>query len=1010
MWAALAVSGALPAATPVRLQLKWHHQFQFAGYYAAQAQGYYEQAGLDVEITTGTPTRSPLPEVLAGRADFGVSDTDVLVARLRGEPLVVCAAIFQHSPYVLLSRADRGIRSPHDLVGKRVMLAGDQGAAQLRAMLALEGISPGLIQLVPHSWDLQDLVSGKVDAVSAYATVEPFQLGRMGVEPAILRTLDYGVDFYGDALFSTDDYLRKNRSTAEAFVRSSLQGWNYAMAHPEQVADLILGLPGVKERGTTRAQLLAEADAMRQLVLPSVVEIGHMNPGRWGQIAETYVAQGIVPGDSSLDGFIYDPVMRIDRTVWRRLAVGAGAVGLIVVLVLNWNLQIRRQVRRRTEELRAEVDRRTRAEEEQRALADRLEVERARLAAAQAIAKLGHWESNLVSGQVWWSSETHRIFETNEQVYQPTDEEYLEFVHPEDRALVDAAFRESLHQREPRVGEHRLVVGNGGIKYVEQRWQTVFADDGSPARMVGTCQDITDRRLAEEQLRLLENCVARLSDAVVIARVMPPGEPGPEILFVNEAFESITGYTPADALGQSPRFLYSPHASRDTLDTMRANLVLGRASCIDVLGRTKAGRDYWVELNTSPVADETGRLTHMVAIVRDITERRRLEEQFLRAQRMESIGTLAGGIAHDLNNLLVPVIMGVDIIRRRDPTEANRNVLQNIERSAKRAAGLVKQVLSFARGVDGARVAVHLRHIFDEIEGIVSNTFPKNIGFTCYVNPDLWLVEGDPTQLNQVLLNLCVNARDAMPEGGHLKLTATNVTLDRQCSPLDREIVAGDYVMLTVEDSGSGMSDEVKDRVFEPFFTTKAIGEGSGLGLSTALGIVRSHGGAVTVDSGPGRGSRFIVYLPANASGAAAASTGIEHGVMPRGNGELILLVDDEGDIRNVAMQMLQLFDYRTISAENGMQALELFAANAAEIKLVLTDLMMPVMDGMSLIQELRRRSPHLPIVAASGLHDRSKMDQLLENGVSQFLAKPFTPDLLLHAVRDAMAESAGPT
>ena len=306
----------------------------------------------------GGADRPPIDAVLGRRADFGVGDADVLLARLKGAPLVVCAAIFQHSPYVLLSLRSRGIRTPTDLVGARVMLSDDQGAAQLRAMMSREGLDPARVDVVPQSWRLDDLVEGKVDALSAYATVEPAALRARGVEPALLRSLDYGVDFYGDTLFTREELVLRKPERVAAFRRASLKGWDYALAHPEELATLISKMPGVAARGVTREILLQEAREMRAFILSDVVEIGHVNPGRWRGIADTFVELGMAPSTARLDGFVYDGRPSSDPALVRRL-FWLGFLGLASTsLVLLWNLQMRRSVRDRTRELLAEAEQR----------------------------------------------------------------------------------------------------------------------------------------------------------------------------------------------------------------------------------------------------------------------------------------------------------------------------------------------------------------------------------------------------------------------------------------------------------------------------------------------------------------------------------------------------------------------------------------------------------------------------------------------------------------------------
>ncbi|MDI1267732.1 MAG: ABC transporter substrate-binding protein [Polaromonas sp.] len=265
----------------VTLQLKWLHQFQFAGYYAALAKGFYRDEGLDVTIREGGADRPVIATVLKGDAHYGIGDSDLLIDRINGQPLVALAAIFQHSPYVLMSRADRQIRVPSDLVGARVMLSDGQGSIQLRAVLKREGIDPQRVNILPQTWKLEDLIEGRVDAMSAYATVEPALLRARGVAPAIMRSLDYGVDFYGDILFTTEAQAAKAPERTAAFLRATRKGWEYAFNHEQEIADLITGMKGVRQRGLTRAALLGEAMQMRPLVLPDLVEIGHSTPAGW---------------------------------------------------------------------------------------------------------------------------------------------------------------------------------------------------------------------------------------------------------------------------------------------------------------------------------------------------------------------------------------------------------------------------------------------------------------------------------------------------------------------------------------------------------------------------------------------------------------------------------------------------------------------------------------------------------------------------------------------------------
>lgn len=415
------------------------------------------------------------------------------------------------------------------------------------------------------------------------------------------------------------------------------------------------------------------------------------------------------------------------------------------------------------------------------------------------------------------------------------------------------------------------------------------------------------------------------------------------------------------------------------------------------------GSVRWIHDRAFPVRDSNGETLRIVGTAMDITASKNLEAQYLRVQRMESIGTLAGGIAHDLNNVLAPIMMAIELLKMQEKNPMRLSVLDTIEGSAKRGADMVKQVLSFARGVEGQHLEVQVGHLLREIEKIANETFLKNIQVSCDVPADLWLVTGDPTQLHQVLLNLCVNARDAMPYGGLLSLTASNLKLDEQYAGMNIEAKPGPHVCIQVEDSGTGMPPEVIERIFEPFFTTKELGKGTGLGLSTTLGIIKSHGGFVRVYSEVGMGTRFHVYLPAQTE--PAAGTEASEPELPRGNGELVLVIDDEAAVRQITRQTLEAFGYRVLLTTDGVEASAIYATRQNEIDVVLTDMMMPLMDGLTTIQVLLRMNPQARIIAASGLNSNGMVAQVTNTGVKHFIPKPYTAETLLKTLRDVLRE-----
>ena len=380
----------------------------------------------------------------------------------------------------------------------------------------------------------------------------------------------------------------------------------------------------------------------------------------------------------------------------------------------------------------------------------------------------------------------------------------------------------------------------------------------------------------------------------------------------------------------------------------------------------------------------------------DITERKQMEEKFLRAQRMESIGALAGGMAHDLNNILAPIMMSASMLHEKGvSTETRQQLIDGIEEAAQRGANIVSQVLTFARGVKGRHIVLDTEVLISQIVRIVKETFPKTIDFSLSIPETLWNVTGDSTQLHQVLLNLCVNARDAMPEGGSLHLSLENIEVDDAFASMAHGAKPGCYVRIRLADSGIGIPKQIVDRIFEPFFTTKEPGKGTGLGLSTAVGIVRSHGGFMKVESEPGKGAVFQVFLPATTD-AVRQSGPAEKPSISRGHGETILIVDDEPEILNVVETILKQNGWKVVRASDGLEGVAAFLNHSDKIRAVVSDMVMPNLDGLGLIRSIRKLAPDLPIMVSSGYSNEQSRDALSELRVSTYLKKPFSARQLI--------------
>ncbi len=511
-------------------------------------------------------------------------------------------------------------------------------------------------------------------------------------------------------------------------------------------------------------------------------------------------------------------------------------------------------------------------------------------------------------------------------------------------------------------------------------------------------RDITERKQAEEKLREQAMLLEVTQDAIFV------GDLESKVQFWNAAAERLYGWKPTEVLGRAiGDFLYEATLLPGIQEACDTALAQGQWRG-EFHQLAKDRRPLQVEARITLVRDRLGQPKSLLFVNTDITERKALEKQFLRAQRMESIGTLAGGIAHDLNNILAPILMAASMLRCQSKEPEFLELADTIESNAKRASDIVRQVLTFARGIEGERAPLNLHHLIHDLRKIVNETFPKAITVRVALPQELWTILGDATQLHQVFLNLCLNARDAMPEGGLLAVRAKNLRLDGAASRLGPEAKPGAYVQVQVSDTGTGITPEVLDRIFEPFFTTKAPGKGTGLGLSTVQGIVKSHGGFIKVLSVPGKGTTFRVYLPAEVRVQPEAPAPAPEA--PHGQGELILVVDDEPAVRGVTSRTLQQYGYRVLPATDGRDALSLFTDHQPEVALVLTDIMMPVMDGVALVRELKQRAPGLKVIATTGLSRETTQHELAACGVSVILSKPCTSGELLARVRSTLQEA----
>ena len=565
------------------------------------------------------------------------------------------------------------------------------------------------------------------------------------------------------------------------------------------------------------------------------------------------------------------------------------------------------------------------------------------------------------------------------------------FAHPEDK---DKA--ESLRLR--ALGENH---GSETYRYRHQDGQTLWLEveaqlmrntqTGAPHEIVFVARDVTKRKQSEKQMRQQAALLDSARDAILMTDL------DDRVELWSKGAERIYGWTAEEALGKTLGKLFYPEGS-PKFDQARSKALEHGEWSGETKQRTKEGREITVEGRWTLVRDEAGEPKSFLVINTDITDRKRIEAHLLRAQRMDSIGALASGIAHDLNNVLAPILMSLRPLQQKLADENSQRWLSLIQKSAERGKDLIGQVLTFAKGTTGEQSPLQLTHLIKDIARILKETLPRNIELETELQSDPPYVIGDTTQLHQMLMNLCLNARDAMPQGGNLRIELESLLLTEKEVPSQTGITPGRFIRVTVSDTGTGIPADLLDRIFDPFFTTKEHGKGTGLGLSIAIGIVRSHGGFIDVISEVNKGTQFKIYLPASDAVADDVDEELEDD-LTAGHGELVLVVDDEENIREVVEATLLASGYRVLTAEDGEVALRLYEEHKDEIKVVLTDLMMPKKDGVTAIREMRALNPQVKVIVTTGVRLSGYHAEANKVGFGVFLPKPYTADELLTAL-----------
>jgi two-component system, cell cycle sensor histidine kinase and response regulator CckA len=543
-----------------------------------------------------------------------------------------------------------------------------------------------------------------------------------------------------------------------------------------------------------------------------------------------------------------------------------------------------------------------------------------------------------------------------------------------------AAFEKEYFHRDG----HRISVMVGGAS-LDEAQQTI----------VGFVLDLSQHKQAEDKIREQAALLNITTDAILVRDL------DSKIQYWNKGAEQVYGWQAEEVMHQDANRLLYRLDSIKQLEAIQSSLTETGSWQGELQQVNQQGKEIIVASRWTLMRDAQGQPKSILTVNTDITEKKQLESQFLRSQRLESLGTLAGGIAHDLNNILTPVLSTAQLLQLKFPNadEQTRSLLKIVEANTKRGADLVRQVLQFTRGVEGKQTTLRVKDLIYEVKQIAAKTFPKSIELRTDVESALSLVSGDATHLHQLLMNLVVNARDAMPEGGTLTISARNRLVDEHYARMNLDASVGSYIEIIVKDTGIGMPAEIADRIFEPFFTTKELGKGTGLGLSTVRGIVKSHGGFIDV-SKVGEGSEFKVFLPAV---EACVFSSPESPDLPNGNTEWILVVDDETQILETTKVSLEVHNYHVLTASSGMAATALCAQHQHKIAVAIVDMMMPSMDGPTTIQALQKINPQIKTIAISGFVSNEKLKEA--SGIKHFIAKPYTIQELLQTLRTVLGK-----